>query len=101
MAPALTIEELRTSGYVDRSVKEELRHNLLSRLASGEPAFPGIVGFEESVVPAIERGLLAGHDLILLGERGQAKTRLVRAIVNLPDDTVPVVGGCEINDDPL
>ncbi len=100
MTAALTIGELRASGYTERSVKEELRHNLLSRLRSGDPAFPGIVGFDASVVPALERGLLAGHDLILLGERGQAKTRLIRAVVELLDETVPAIAGCEINDDP-
>jgi magnesium chelatase subunit I len=100
MTSALTVGELRAAGYPDRSVKEELRHNLLARLRSGEPAFPGIVGFEGSVVPALERGILAGHDLILLGERGQAKTRLIRAIVGLLDEAVPAVAGCEINDHP-
>ena len=100
MTSALTVGELRATGYPDRSVKEELRHNLLARLRSGEPAFPGVVGFEGSVVPALERGILAGHDLILLGERGQAKTRLIRAIVGLLDDAVPAVAGCEINDHP-
>jgi magnesium chelatase subunit I len=100
MTSALTVGELRAAGYPDRSVKEELRHNLLGRLRSGEPAFPGVVGFEGSVVPALERGILAGHDLILLGERGQAKTRLIRAIVGLLDEAVPAVAGCEINDHP-
>ena len=100
MTSALTVGELRATGYPDRSVKEELRHNLLARLRSGEPAFPGVVGFEGSVVPALERGILAGHDLILLGERGQAKTRLIRAIVGLLDEAVPAVAGCEINDHP-
>jgi magnesium chelatase subunit I len=101
MATALTIGELRAAGYPDRSVKEELRHNLLARLRTGEPAVPGVVGFDGSVVPALERGLLAGHDLILLGERGQAKTRLIRAIAELLDATVPAIDGCEINDHPF
>ena len=100
MTSALTIGELRAAGYPDRSVKEELRHNLLDRLRSGEPSFPGVVGFEGSVVPALERGILAGHDLILLGERGQAKTRLIRAIVGLLDEAIPAIAGCEINDHP-
>jgi magnesium chelatase subunit I len=100
MTSARTVGELRAASYPDRSVKEELRHNLLARLRSGEPAFPGVVGFEGSVVPALERGILAGHDLILLGERGQAKTRLIRAIVGLLDDAVPAIEGCEINDHP-
>jgi magnesium chelatase subunit I len=95
-----TIGELRASGYPDRTVKEELRENLLSRLGRGEDLFPSIVGFDESVIPALERGILAGHDLIMLGERGQAKTRLIRHLVGLLDDDVPVIAGCEVNDHP-
>jgi magnesium chelatase subunit I len=96
-----TIGELRSSGYADRTVKEELGGNLLAGLARGDELFPGLVGFEDSVLPALERGLLAGHDLILLGERGQAKTRLVRSIVSLLDDEAPAITGCEINDHPF
>jgi magnesium chelatase subunit I len=95
-----TLGELRASGYPDRSVKQELRANLLARVASGGELFPGILGFDDSVLPALERGIVAGHDLILLGERGQAKTRLVRAIVDLLDEWVPVVAGTETNDHP-
>jgi magnesium chelatase subunit I len=95
-----TLGELRASGYPDRTVKEELRENLLGRLASGEPLFPTIVGFDESVIPALERGILAGHDLIFLGERGQAKTRLIRHLVDLLDPWVPAITGCEVNDHP-
>ena len=73
-----TIGELRAAAYPDRTVKEELRENLLSRLGLRDPLFPTLIGFDESVLPGLERGILAGHDLILLGERGQAKTRLVR-----------------------
>jgi len=98
-APA-TIGELRASGYPDRTVKDELRANLLSTLERGEALFPGIVGFDDAVLPALERGILAGHDLILLGERGQAKTRLVRAIVQLLDERSPAIEGCEIHDHP-
>jgi magnesium chelatase subunit I len=101
MTTALTIGELRAAGHPDRSVKEELRHNLLARLRAGDPAFPGVVGFEDSVVPGLERGILAGHDVILLGERGQAKTRLIRAMVNLLDGSMPAIAGCEINDHPF
>ena len=97
---ARTIGELRASGYADRTVKQELRENLLARLEAGADLFPGLVGFDDSVLPAMERGILAGHDLILLGERGQAKTRLVRAMVELLDDEVPVIEGCEIHDHP-
>jgi magnesium chelatase subunit I len=95
-----TLGALRASGYPDRSVKEELRENLLARLADGGELFPGILGFEDSVLPALERGILAGHDLILLGERGQAKTRLVRAIVDLLDEWTPTIEGTETNDHP-
>lgn len=95
-----TIGELRAAGYPDRSVKEELRANLLARLSRGEELFPSIVGFGETVLPALERGILAGHDLILLGERGQAKTRLIRRIVDLLDEEVPAIDDCEINDHP-
>jgi magnesium chelatase subunit I len=96
-----TLGDLRSAGVGHRSVKDELRHNLLDRLRRGEELFPGIVGFEDSVLPALERGILAGQDLILLGERGQAKTRLIRHLVDLLDETTPVVEGCEINDHPF
>ncbi|MFI0351522.1 magnesium chelatase [Actinomadura sp. 9N407] len=95
-----TLGGLRTSGHIQRSVKAEIRHNLLSRLKTGEPRFPGIVGFEDTVLPHLERALLAGHDLVLLGERGQGKTRLIRTLVGLLDEWTPVVAGCEINDHP-
>ena len=97
MTPPTTLAQLRASGYPDRTVKEEVRANLIERLRSGRPLLDDVVGFEESVVPSLERGLLAGHDLILLGERGQAKTRIVRRLVELLDETAPVVAGCEIN----
>jgi magnesium chelatase subunit I len=100
MALAATLGELRASGYRRRSVKEELRANLLARLSSGEALFPSIVGYEESVLPTIERAVLAGHDIIMLGERGQAKSRLMRYLVDLLDETIPVIEGCEVNDDP-
>jgi magnesium chelatase subunit I len=95
-----TIGELRAAGYPDRSVKEELRANLLERLGRGERLFPHIVGFQDSVLPALERGILAGHDLILLGERGQAKTRLIRNVIELLDELSPAIAGCEVNDHP-
>lgn len=81
-------------------MKEELRANLLERFDRGEPLFPSIVGFDDSVLPAMERGILAGHDIILLGERGQAKTRLIRHMVDLLDEASPVISGCEVNDHP-
>ncbi len=98
---ASTLGALRASGQVSRSVKQEIRENLLDRLRSGRPAFPGIVGFDDTVLPELESALLAGHDLVLLGERGQGKTRLMRTLVELLDEWSPVVEGCEINDDPL
>src|SRR5881398_2624173 len=95
-----TLRELRDSGHRLKSVKAEIRDNLLARLAAGEPAFPGILGFDETVLPEVERALLAGHDMVLLGERGQGKTRLIRTISGLLDEWTPVVAGCEINDHP-
>jgi magnesium chelatase subunit I len=98
---AATLGQLRSSAFPDRTVKEELRDNLLDRLRRGEDLFPDIVGFDESVLPGLERGILAGHDLIVLGERGQAKTRLIRHLVDLLDADTPVIEGCEINDHPF
>ena len=100
-APDLTtLAELRASGHQHVLVKDEVRANLLARLRAGEPAFPGILGFDDTVVPQVERALLAGHDLVLLGERGQGKTRLIRTLVGLLDAWTPVVAGCEVNDHP-
>src|SRR5215212_10506014 len=96
-----TLGQLRASGYSPRSVKTELRSNVLARLRAGDTAFPGIVGFDDTVLPQLESALLAGHDLVLLGERGQGKTRLMRTIGLLLDEWTPVVEGCEINDDPM
>ncbi len=98
---ATTLGELRASGYRSRSVKEELRQNLIRRLETDEPKFEGIVGFEDTVVPQVENALLSGQDIIFLGERGQAKTRLARTLPSLLDEYLPVVAGCEINDDPF
>jgi magnesium chelatase subunit I len=101
-APApTTLGDLRASGHQHRSVKAELRDNLLARMRSGEDRFPGIVGFDDTVLPQVERALLAGHDVVLLGERGQGKTRLIRTLVQLLDEWTPVVDGCEINDHPF
>lgn len=96
-----TVGLLRESGWVDRTVKQELRENLMERMRSGTELFPGIIGFETTVIPALERAILAGHDIILLGERGQAKTRLIRRLVDLLDPLSPAVDGCEINDSPF
>jgi len=97
---ATTVGELRASGHVYRSVKEEVRQNLLTRMRGGQDRFPGIIGFGDTVLPHLERALLAGHDVILLGERGQGKTRLIRTIGGLLDEWTPTVTGCEINDHP-
>src|SRR6266542_3097629 len=100
-APALaTLGELRASGHQYKEIKQELRDNLLTKLAGGEERFPGIVGFDETVLPELERALLAGHDVVLLGERGQGKTRLIRSLVHLLDEWTPAVAGCEVNDHP-
>jgi magnesium chelatase subunit I len=96
-----TLGALRADGYRPRSVKEEIRTNLLERLRDGQTAFPGVVGFDDTVLPQLESALLAGHDLVLLGERGQGKTRVMRTLVTLLDEWIPVVEGCEINDDPM
>jgi magnesium chelatase subunit I len=95
-----TIGELRESGYKVLSVKEELRKNLVQKIRSGEELFPGIVGYEETVIPQIENAILSGQDIIFLGERGQAKTRIARSLINLLDESIPVIAGCEINDSP-
>ncbi len=98
---ATTLGELRGSGYRPRPVKDEVRTNLLHKLRAGEDVFPGVLGYEKTVVPQIQNALLARHDLILLGLRGQAKSRLVRLLITLLDEWVPVVSGSEIHDDPL
>jgi magnesium chelatase subunit I len=95
-----TLGTLRAGGHKHRTVKAEVRDNLLAALASGTDPFPGIVGYDDTVRPEVERALLAGHDLVLLGERGQGKTRLIRTLVGLLDEWTPVVTGCEINDHP-
>jgi magnesium chelatase subunit I len=96
-----TIGQLRTSGYRVRPVKEEMRQNLIGKLRSGEPLFAGVVGYEDTVIPQVENAILSGQDIVLLGERGQAKTRIARSLVSLLDDVVPAIAGCEINDDPF
>jgi len=95
-----TLGELRASGWVSRSVKDEVRENAIVRIRAGEALFPGVLGYEQTVLPQLENALLAGHDVIFLGERGQAKSRMIRAITGLLDEWMPVVAGSEINDDP-
>src|SRR5579884_907026 len=100
MAKPRTIGELRQSEYQVVSVKEEMRRNLVRKIRAGEELFPGIIGYDDTVIPQIENAVLSGQDIILLGERGQAKTRLARALVNLLDEETPAIAGCEINDNP-
>lgn len=96
-----TLGQLKAAGYQPRTVKEELRANLIKRLRTRQDPFPGIFGYEETVIPDLQRAILAGHHINLLGLRGQAKTRLARLLVNLLDEWVPAVAGAELNDDPL
>jgi magnesium chelatase subunit I len=95
-----TLDELRASGWRSRSVKAEMRENLIRKLREGEEVFPGIVGFDKTVIPRIQNAILSAHDFILLGLRGQAKTRLLRSLPALLDEFMPAVEGCEIQDDP-
>jgi magnesium chelatase subunit I len=95
-----TVGELKASEYKVLSAKEEMRKNLIQKLRVRGNIFPDIIGYEESVIPQIETAILAGHDMILLGERGQAKTRLIRSLIKLFDKEVPVIKGCEVNDNP-
>ncbi|MAG58279.1 MAG: magnesium chelatase [Planctomycetes bacterium] len=96
-----TLRDLEASGYRSRTVRQEMRENLVARLRSGDDLFPGIIGFEDSVEPGIVNALLAGHDLILLGLRGQAKTRLLRALTSFLDPEIPYIVGTPLRDDPL
>ncbi|HVQ38842.1 MAG TPA: hypothetical protein VMS31_14990, partial [Pyrinomonadaceae bacterium] len=101
MEQAKTLGELRTSGYRSVSVKDELRANLLRKLRSGEKLFPGIVGYDESVIPQLVNAVLSKHNTILLGLRGQAKSRIIRQLTLLLDEQIPVIAGSEVNDDPF
>ena len=96
-----TLGELKASGYQPRSIKEEIRQNLIVKLKKQEPTFPGIVGYEDSVIPDVERALLSKHNILFLGLRGQAKTRMARQMTELLDEYIPCVAGSEINDDPI
>jgi magnesium chelatase subunit I len=98
---ATTLGELKRAGYAPRSVKDEMRSNLLRRLAAGDLLFPGVIGYEDTVVPHIVNALLARQNFILLGLRGQAKSRIVRQLVELLDEEIPILAGSEVNDDPL
>src|SRR5947209_15007227 len=107
-APIQTLGDLRARGgrrpsttIAERSVKEEIRDNLVRKLKAGERLFPGIIGYDDTVVPQLVNAILSKHNFILLGLRGQAKSRILRGLIDLLDDQIPVVPGCEIHDDPL
>jgi len=100
MSKPVTLGELKSSGYEALSVREEMRRNLMRMLAKGEEVFPGIIGYQDSVIPQIENAILSGQDIILLGERGQAKSRIIRSLVNLLDEEIPIIDEVEIPEDP-
>src|SRR6201998_4632313 len=96
------LKELRASGWVSKSVKQEIRDNFLRMLRDGEELFPGIIGYENTVIPEINLALIAGHDLLLLGEKGQAKSRLMRSLVRFLDEEIPYIDppACPVHEDP-
>ncbi len=96
-----TLGELKATGYQSSSVKDEMRRNLIRKLKAGEPIFDGILGYEETVLPQVQNAILSKHDMLFLGLRGQAKTRMLRQLTHLLDDAIPIVAGSEVNDDPL
>ena len=100
MSRPATLGQLRESGWQSLPVKEEIRRNTIAKVQAGEPLFPGVLGFEDTVLPQLENALLAGHDVIFLGERGQAKTRMIRSLIELLDEWLPIITGSEILDDP-
>src|SRR3954452_4649210 len=95
-----TLGQLRESGWQSLPVKEEVRRNAATRISEGKSLVEGVLGYEDTVLPQLENALLAGHDIIFLGERGQAKTRMIRSLTDLLDEWMPIVAGSEINDDP-
>ena len=95
-----TLGELRASGWTSVPIRQELRRNVVARIRSSEPLFDDVLGYHNTVIPQVENALLAGHDMIMLGERGQAKTRMIRGLVGLLDEWMPIIAGSEINDDP-
>src|SRR5215510_14132999 len=101
MAAIKTLGELRQSGYHSRPVRQEIRDNLVCKLRTGDQLFPGIIGYDDTVIPQLVNAILSRHNFILLGLRGQAKSRILRGLVDLLDEKIPVMPGCEIHDDPL
>jgi len=100
-APSITtVGDLKASGYQQKTLRHELRDNLLAALREGRDPWPGLHGFEDTVIPQLERALIAGHDVVLLGERGQGKTRLLRTLVGLLDEWSPVIDGSELGEHP-
>jgi len=100
VSEAKTLGELKKNGIAVLSVRDEMRKNLVRHLESGDRILPGIVGYDETVIPEIENAILAGHHMVFLGERGQGKSRIIRGLINLFDERIPIVQGCEINDNP-
>ncbi|HSK29034.1 MAG TPA: sigma 54-interacting transcriptional regulator, partial [Candidatus Limnocylindria bacterium] len=100
MSEVKTLGELKKNGIEVLSVRDEMRKNLVRRLESGERILPGIIGYDETVIPEIENAILAGHHMVFLGERGQGKSRIIRGLISLLDERIPIVKGCEINDNP-
>src|SRR5438093_8451813 len=102
MSKPTNLHDLRASGWVSKPIKQEIRDNFLRMLAAGEPLFPGIVGYDDTVIPEINIALIAGHDLLFLGEKGQAKSRLMRLLVRFLDDYVPFIDhpSCPVHEDP-
>ena len=101
MNKSQTLGELRASGWRHRPVKQEMMENMVAKMTAGEKLFPGILGYEETVIPEIENAVLSGHDILILGERGQAKSRLIRTLLELLDEWMPAIAGCEILDNPF
>ncbi|HQR34012.1 MAG TPA: magnesium chelatase, partial [Blastocatellia bacterium] len=101
MSKPKTVGELKAAGYRSRSIKSEVRHNLIKRLQLGETLFPGVIGYEDTVIPQLVNALLARQNIILLGLRGQAKSRILRELTSLLDEEIPALAGSEINDDPF
>src|SRR5437867_1985541 len=101
MTHARTLGELKASGYHSIPVKDEMRKNLIRKLQANEPIFDGILGYDDTVLPQVQNAVLSKHDMLFLGLRGQAKTRMLRQLVHLLDDAIPIIDGSEVNDTPF
>ncbi|MGH7809320.1 MAG: magnesium chelatase, partial [Candidatus Binatia bacterium] len=100
MSEAKTLGDLKKNNIAVLSVRDEMRKNLVRHLESGQRILPGIIGYDETVIPEIENAILSGHHMVFLGERGQGKSRIIRGLTSLLDERIPIVAGCEINDNP-